>query len=184
MPLLLALAAEVSAGSAGWAAVGLPGLGPRAAADAGLELGAGLWIDAPGRSWPQVLATVLEAVPVVMTGPLPPAPDRVARRLSAVMRRSGAVLLASGSWEGADVRLHVTSAVWDGVGEGFGILRGRRATVISTGRGAATRVRQADLWLPGPDGQVAPVLPSAADPVTGEMPGNAVAGRPVLRVLG
>ncbi|WP_327309819.1 hypothetical protein OG730_41790 (plasmid) [Streptomyces sp. NBC_01298] len=183
MPLLLALAAEASAGTAGWAAVGLPGLGPRAAADAGLDLGAGLWIDTPGRSWPQVLATVLEAVPVVMVGHLPPAPDRVLRRLSAVMRRSGAVLLAAAAWDGADVRLQVTSATWDGVGEGFGLLRGRRATVLSTGRGAAARARHADLWLPGPDGRVAPVS-SDTDTATGGMPDNTAVSRPVLRVLG
>ncbi|MFE4309185.1 hypothetical protein ACFRR6_24410 [Streptomyces sp. NPDC056891] len=183
MPLLLALAAEASAGSAGWAAVGLPGLGPRAAADAGLELGAGLWIDSPGRSWPQVLATVLEAVPVVLVGHLPVAPDRVLRRLSAIMRRSGAVLLAAGAWDGADVRLQVTSATWDGVGEGFGLLRGRRVTVLSTGRGAAVRARRTDLWLPGPDGRVSPVI-AATDTATDRMPDSAGVGRPVLRVLG
>ncbi|MEO3976883.1 hypothetical protein [Streptomyces sp. CAU 1734] len=182
VPLLLALAAEASAGSAGWAAVGLPGLGPGAAADAGLELGAGMWVDDPGRRWPQVLATVLEAVPVVMVGVVPPVPERVTRRLAAVMRRSGAVLLAAGSWEGAAVRLNVTTAVWDGVGTGSGILRGRRVTVVAAGRGEAARPRRAEMWLPGPDGRVAPL-----DPATVEQPsagGEAAGGRPVLRVLG
>ncbi|MFB7836139.1 hypothetical protein [Streptomyces sp. NPDC056056] len=183
MPLLLALAAEACAGSVGWAAVGLPGLGPRAAADAGLDLGAGLWIDSPGRSWPQVLATVLEAVPVVLVGHLPAAPDRVLRRLSAIMRRSGAVLLAASSWDGADVRLQVTSAAWDGVGEGFGLLRGRRATVLSTGRGAASRPRRTELWLPGPDGRVSPVISDMEAPAV-RMPDSTGGGRPVLTVLG
>ncbi|MPY61961.1 hypothetical protein [Streptomyces spongiae] len=58
MPLLLALAAEVSADSAGWAAVGLPDLGPLAAADAGLDVGAGLWVDEPGRH--RVLSRVVD----------------------------------------------------------------------------------------------------------------------------
>ncbi|MFD6465377.1 hypothetical protein [Streptomyces goshikiensis] len=184
LPLLLALAAAASAGSAGWAVVALPELGPRAAADAGLELGAGMWIDAPGRRWPHVLATVLEAVPVVMVGPLPPAPDRVARRLSAVMRRSGTVLLAAEVWEGAEVRLRVTTAVWEGVGTGFGLLRGRRATVVSTGRGAADQARRADLWLPGPDGLVATIAPAAADTAIPGSEGATVTGRRGLRVLG
>ncbi|MFI6689509.1 hypothetical protein [Streptomyces sp. NPDC050485] len=156
MPLLLALAAEASAGSAGWAAVGLPQLGALAAADAGLDLGAGMWVDEPGPHWPQVLATVVEAVPVVMVGALGPVPDRIGRRLSALLRRSGSILLAANAWAGAELRLAVTTATWEGVGSGYGLLRGRRARVISNGRGAAAEPRQADLWLPGPNGAAEP----------------------------
>ncbi|MEU0341908.1 hypothetical protein ABZ092_23860 [Streptomyces bobili] len=182
MPLLLALAAEVSAESAGWAAVGLPDLGALAAADAGLDVGAGLWVDEPGRQWPQVLATLLEAVPVVLAGPVPPAPARIARRLAAIMRRSGAVLLTVQPWEGADLSLQVSSPVWVGVEQGFGVLRGRRVTVTSTGRGAAARPRQADLWLPGPDGSVTAVALPAGEPASGvRVP---AAGRAALRVVG
>ncbi|WP_225887611.1 hypothetical protein [Streptomyces canus] len=182
MPLLLALAAEVSAESAGWAAVGLPDLGALAAADAGLDVGAGLWVDEPGRQWPQVLATLLEAVPVVLTGPVPPAPARIARRLAAIMRRSGAVLLTVQPWEGADLSLQVSSPVWVGVEHGFGVLRGRRVTVTSTGRGAAARPRQADLWLPGPDGSVTAIAKPTGEPTSGvRVP---AAGRAALRVVG
>ncbi|MEU0108350.1 hypothetical protein ABZ313_23730 [Streptomyces sp. NPDC006251] len=182
MPLLLALAGAAAAGSAGWAAVGLPHLGALAACDAGLDVGAGLWIDEPGRQWAQVLATVLEAVPVVLVGPMPPAPDRITRRLAAVMRRSGAVLLAAQAWEGADLRLRVSSAVWVGVGTGFGLLRGRRVTVTATGRGVAARPRRADLWLPGPDGAVATASTPVADP--DGVAGMRAAGRAALRVVG
>lgn len=167
MPLLLALAAEAAAAGEGWAAVGLPRLGALAAAGAGLELGAGIWVDLPGRQWPQVVATALEAVPVVLVGGLPAVPDRIGRRLAAVGRRSGSVLLAADTWTGADLRMRVTSAVWEGVGSGHGVLRGRRARVLAAGRGAAGRVRQADLWLPGPDGTVRP----ATEPFPGASPG-------------
>jgi hypothetical protein len=186
MPLLLALAAEASAAAAGWAAVGLPQFGALAADAAGLDLSSGMRIDDPGRHWAQVLATVLEAVPVVLVGPLGVVPDRVARRLSAVMRRSGSVLLAAGPWPGAEIRMQVVSATWEGVGGGRGLLRGRRVQVAAGGRGSAVATRYAEMWLPGPDGRVAPV--HHAD---GERTGEAapvVAGvrerRPALRVVG
>ncbi|MEU5900234.1 hypothetical protein [Streptomyces venezuelae] len=189
LPLLLALAGE-AASSGGWAAVGLPQLGALAASDAGLELSAGLVVDEPGRAWTQVLAVLLETVPVVLVGPLGPAPDRVARRLAAIMRRSGSVLLSATSWPGAEVRLTVGRARWEGVSGGHGLLRGRRVTVTSSGRGAAAASRSADLWLPGPTGSVAfapAPAPEAADadgvgPVRGA--GGAMSPRPVLRVVG
>ncbi|MEU6349942.1 hypothetical protein ABZ896_11510 [Streptomyces sp. NPDC047072] len=157
MPLLLALAAQAAQGTAGWAAVGLPQLGMLAAEAAGLELARGMRIDEPGPRWGQVLAITLEAVPVVLVGALGPVSDQVARRLGAVLRRSGSVLLAADRWEGAEVRLRVVAASWDGVGQGHGLLRGRRVTVEAAGRGAAGAARHADMWLPGPDGRIAPL---------------------------
>lgn len=156
MPLLLALAAQSAAGTSGWAAVGLPQLGALAAQSAGLDLARGMRIDHPGDRWAQVLAIALEAVPVVLVGSRP-VHGQAARRLGAVLRRSGSVLLAADGWEGAEVRLRVVAAAWDGVGQGHGLLRGRRVTVAATGRGAAAATRYAEMWLPGPDGRAAPV---------------------------
>ncbi|MCI3242055.1 hypothetical protein [Streptomyces spinosisporus] len=160
MPLLLALAAKASGGTVGWAAVGLPQMGALAAQSAGLELSSGIRIDDPGRQWAQVLATVAEAVPVVLVGRLGPVPDRIARRLAAVLRRSGSVLLAAGSWQGAEVRMKVVSATWEGLGGGHGLLRGRRVRVAAAGRGTAAVARYAEMWLPGADGQVTAALPT------------------------
>lgn len=178
LPLLLALAAEASRAvgaerGGAWAVVGLPQLGALAAADAGLDLGAGMWVDQPGRRWPEVVATAVEAVPVVLLG-LPAGvrgvgraagqgsvPDRTVRRVGALLRRSGAVLLVAGHWPGAEVRLRVSQAVWEGVdSEGYGLLRGRRTRVAVSGRGAE---RGGELWLPGPQGVSAPRGVSAAD---------------------
>ncbi|MFG2794615.1 hypothetical protein [Streptomyces sp. NPDC048419] len=103
MPLLLALAAEASAGAVGWAAVGLPNVGALAAQEAGLDLASGMRVDDLGRQWARVLTTVAEAVPVTLVGAVGPVPDRGARRLVAVLRRSGSVLLSVGSWQGAEV---------------------------------------------------------------------------------
>ncbi|MFF4257885.1 hypothetical protein ACFY1L_42530 [Streptomyces sp. NPDC001663] len=187
MPLLLALAAEVSSGGVGWAAVGLPQMGALAAQAAGLELESGMRIDDPGRQWAQVVATVAEAVPVVLVGGrLGAVPDRIARRLAAVLRRGGSVLLAADSWQGAEVRMRVVSAAWEGIGGGHGLLRGRRVRVASVGRGAAAAPRYAEMWLPGPGGRIVPVHTDAAAggpaAVTASPAGHR--GRPVLRVVG
>lgn len=194
LPLMLALAAQ-AAGDGGWAAVGLPGLGALAASGAGLDLGAGMWVDRPGKRWPEVVATVVEAVPVVLLGALGPVPERAGRRIGALLRRSGSVLLAAGEWPGAEVRLRVREAVWEGVGDdGHGLLRGRRVRVEAYGRGAAGVPRSARLWLPGSDGGVSVVSAASVaedDPAPGERgPGErtprpgAEARRGPLRVVG
>ncbi|MCL6289661.1 hypothetical protein M1212_17410 [Streptomyces sp. 43Y-GA-1] len=132
----------------------MPELGGLAAAQAGLDLATGLVVSDPGPRAAQVLAVLLESVPVVLVGASVRVPERAVRRLRAVMRRSGAVLLAAGRWPGADVQLRVAPVGWTGVGRGHGLLRGRRVTVTAGGRGAAAAPRSAELWLPGPDGLV------------------------------
>ncbi|MEU9931599.1 hypothetical protein [Streptomyces anulatus] len=165
LPLLLALAALAAADSVAWAAVGVPELGGLAAAQAGLDLATGLVVSDPGPRAAQVLAVLLESVPVVLVGASVRVPERAVRRLRAVMRRSGAVLLAAGRWPGADVQLRVAPVGWAGVGRGHGLLRGRRVTVTAGGRGAAAAPRSAELWLPGPDGLVGRVERGPAEAV-------------------
>ncbi len=136
--------------------IGLPELGVLAAESMGLDVGLGMFVDHPDRRWPEVVTMLAEAVPVLLLGACGPATGRTAQRLAAVQRRTGAVLLTSGAWEGADVRLAVTQARWDGVGVGHGLLRARRVEVTASGRGAAGGApRTARLWLPGPNGRAA-----------------------------
>jgi hypothetical protein len=88
-----------------------------------------------------------------------------ARRLVARVRERGAVLVAVGGelpGERSPLRLTVTASTWQGLGEGWGHLQGRRVTVEARGRGEAARGRRAELWLPGPDGTVAVAEPVAA----------------------
>jgi hypothetical protein len=153
--LCLALAAGASHAGAWCAVVGLPALGVLAAADLGLDPGRLLLIAEPGGSWPQVVASLLDGCDIVLLRP----PDRpsaqLRRKLEAVARRYGSVLLVAGEWDGAQARLRVARQEWAGIGAGHGRLRARKAEVVAEGRGARPRTQW--LWLPGPDGAVAEV---------------------------
>ncbi|QPP05150.1 hypothetical protein G4Z16_00690 [Streptomyces bathyalis] len=181
VPLLLALAAEAVGEAGSWAVIGMPHLGVLAAESMGLDAGMGMFVDHPGRRWPEVVAALAEAVPVLLVGVCGPATGRTVQRLRVVLRRTGAVLLTAGAWEGADVRLAVTWARWEGVGVGHGLLRARRVEVAAFGRGAAGGApRTARLWLPGPEGRAValpetePSAGSPADMATGRGPNAAL----------
>jgi hypothetical protein len=165
--LALALVAGPSAAGSWCAAVGVPSLGLVAAAEAGVAVGRLALVASPGPDWAAVVAALLDALDVVLVRP----PDRVragdARRLVARARERGAVLVPLGRWEGADVRLSVVSASWQGVEEGAGHLRARLVEVAAEGRGAAARPRRARLWLPAPGGQVLAAAPRPAVPTSG-----------------
>jgi hypothetical protein len=160
----LALALTVAASQAGsWGAVvGLPSLGAVAAAGLGVALERLALVPDPGDQWATVTAALVDAVDIVLVQ----VPRRLraadARRLAARARERGTVLIPVGQgWvEGADLRLSVTGAEWWGLGEGYGHLQARTAEVVASGRGAASRHRRVQLWLPGVAGTVA-----AYDPV-------------------
>jgi hypothetical protein len=88
---------------------------------------------------------------------------QVRRRLEAVLRRCGGVLVVAGDWDGAQARLLVTRQEWAGIEAGHGRLRARRVLVVADGRGAAARPRTRWLWLPGPDGSVRPAGEAVAE---------------------
>jgi hypothetical protein len=150
----LALLAEASAAGSWCGVAGVPTLGVIAAAGMGAEPTRLMLVPEPGPSWPQVVASMLEACEVVLVRLPEPPSGQVRRRLEGTLRRSGGVLIAAGAWDGAPVRLRVTRRSWTGIGDGYGRLRGCRAEVVAEGRGAAVRPRRQWLWLPGPDGTV------------------------------
>jgi hypothetical protein len=158
------LAPATEAGS--WAAlVGLPAAGLLAAAGSGVALERLAVVAPPGRSWPTVLAALLDGFDVVVASPARvKATD--ARRLSARARERGTVVVLAGSgavaaWpEGADLRLALTAPAWDGLGRGHGHLQRRRLHLEVSGRREAARPRSADLWLPARVDPVAPVDPT------------------------
>jgi hypothetical protein len=167
----LALMAEASSRGGWCAAVGVPELGVAAAAAMGVEPARLVLVDEPGRRWPEVVAALLEGVEVVLLRPDARPNPTVIRRLTALARRHGSVIVSAAAWDGAQVRLRVREASWEGVGNGHGHLRGRRALVHAEGRGAAGPGRQAWVWLPDREGQI--TTPATTGDATGPAPRQA-----------
>jgi len=163
--LALTLLAGASQAGAWCAAVGLPGLGLVAAGEHGIALDRLVLVDAPGDAWATVVATLVEALDVVLVRPAQRRSESDVRRLSARVRERESVVVAIGEWSGSDVRLAQTRCRWEGLGPGHGHLRARRVEVQVTGRGAAARPRTAVLWLPGPGGGAEPIVAPAVSPV-------------------
>jgi hypothetical protein len=151
--LALTLAAAATRQEAWAAAVGLPSLGLRAAAELGVDLERLALVPVPGDRWPVAVAALLDGMDLLLLGLPGRARAADARRLIARSRERGTVLVVldpSGSrWpEVPDLRLSVADARWEGLGCGHGHLCRRRLDVVVKGRRAATRERRATLWLP------------------------------------
>jgi hypothetical protein len=162
----LALVAGASQANSWVVAVGVESLGFLAAGGLGVDLGRLVVVNGLSRrAAPQVVAALLDGVDVVVLGrsALAQLSARDGRRLAARLRERGVVLVGiDGALPGgpATLRLTVTAATWHGIVEN-GYLRARRVTVELGGQGAAARARRAELWLPGPDGALAPVQRSS-----------------------
>jgi hypothetical protein len=166
----LALIAGAAADGGWCAAVGLPDLGVLSAAAMGAAPERLLLVDDPGDRWPDVVAALIDAVDLVLVRPRARPSPTLTRRLATLARRGRCVLVADGDWGGAQLRLDVAAAEWTGPGAGHGHLTSRRARVVATGKGAAGPGRSAWVWLPGPDGAVAPAAaPVAAGRATFEV---------------
>jgi hypothetical protein len=160
--LSLALVAGAVADGAWCAVVGVPVIGMRAAAEAGVDPDRVLLVAEPGPRWPQVVASLLDGFDIVLLRPPDQPSASLRRKLEAAARRYGSVVVVAGDWPGAQSRLLVTDEEWTGIGAGYGRLHARRAHVSASGRGAGERPRSAWLWLPGPDGSVTMAADRAA----------------------
>jgi hypothetical protein len=146
--LALALVSAASASGSWCAAVGLPALGMGAAAAAGADLSRFALVPDPGSQWPDVTAALLDALDVVLVRGSLASNQTPARRLVSRARERGSVLVALGSWPQRDLSLRAESSQWEGLGQGHGHLCRRTMTVVSAGRGAASRERRTTLTLP------------------------------------
>ncbi len=155
--LSLALAADAVTAGAWCAVAGVPHAGIAAAANSGLDPARLLLIDDLGQNWPQVVASLLDGCDLVLLRPPEDPSAQTRRKLEAIVRRHGAVLLVAGEWDGAQARLRVVASEWIGIGWGHGRLRARRVQVVADGRGGWSRPTSRWLWLPGPDGGITEV---------------------------
>jgi hypothetical protein len=181
--LCLALAAVASTAGAWSALAGMPEAGLLAATRLGLDAERMLFVPEPGTAWPQVVASLLDGCELVILRPPDQAqpPPQLRRRLEAVLRRAGGVLLVAGDWPGAQVCLRVRQQHWTGLGDGHGRLRACCAQVTAEGRGEAARARTRWLWLPAEDGRVTAADPADIPATTADLPAVAVPG---LRAVG
>ena len=140
--LLLAVAAKASAEGAWAAIVGMPHVGVVAAARRGMDLARVALIPHPGTQAPAVLGACVDGMDMVIAGRGLAISDADRRSLAARARERGAVVLAEGVWQGANVTLTVERSRWSGLGAGEGRLREREITVAVSGRsvGATRRV--------------------------------------------
>jgi hypothetical protein len=164
--LALALAVGPSGAGSWCAVVGAPALGLVAAAELGVTLERFPLIAAPARTWTRAVATALEAFDLVLAWPpVGGLPSSEARRLTALGRERGSVLVTCGGpgWPvRTDLRLEAVRSEWVGLDRGHGRLRARRLDVVVTGRGSASMPRRSALWLPSPDGGIASAPNAAA----------------------
>jgi len=178
----VSLALTVAAGPAAegaWVGVaGLPGLVVAAAAELGVPPERLVLVNEPGRApgqrfgdatWGEVVAALIDGFDVVVLGATAAEALRpgTARRLASRLQARGGVLLLAGGAGAftADVTLSAADVRWHGLADGHGVARGRQAVVQVAGR-RIPRPRRAPLWLPSPDGSVAPVGAAVAESAT------------------
>jgi hypothetical protein len=155
--LALALAAGATQANLWAAAVGIPELGVVAAVETGVALQRFVLVPDPDRRWAQAVATLLHAVDLVLTRAPTAGGQHLCRQLTARTRERGGVLLVLGAWPAPDLTLRVRNGPWSGLEAGAGRLTQRWVEVVTSGRGAAARPREARLWLPSRDGTVQPL---------------------------
>ncbi len=157
-------------GSEGWVAVvGLPAFNLVAAASHGLRLDRVILVDEPGPGrLATVIATLLEAVDVVVIAPPTGVGSQDARRLAGRAREQESVLFhldGGATWPTAlNLSLSTSILSLEGIGQGYGHLRGTQARVKAQGRRGGSRPISVDVWLPNSEGKLAVLEPVQPEP--------------------
>lgn len=173
--LVMTLLAGPSAAGSWCGVVGVPDFGVEAAQRFGIDLDRIALVPQPGDQWLAVTAAVADVMDVVVVRPPKRASDGEVARLSARLRQRGTTLIALGPWPQSEAMLSLSSSTWTGIGAGHGYLEARRATVMVSSRlGGAPR--QAQLWMPDPQGHVVTALRGADRPQPASASG--AAGQP------
>lgn len=145
---LLAMALMAGPSAAGsWAAVvGAGDFGVEAAAELGVDLDRTILVDDPGQGWLEVVAALIDVMPMIVVRPPDAITARQASRLAARLRKRDGLLIALGDWPHAEARLSIQRSSWSGIGRGHGRLTGHRVELLAELR--TGQHRRGDLWLP------------------------------------
>ncbi|MEV7528168.1 hypothetical protein [Agrococcus sediminis] len=137
---LACLGAAMPAGAWG-AIVGMPDLGVEAARDLGVPIERIALVPHPGRAWFDVVASLAEAMPVVLAA----SPGRVthtdAARIAARLRQASSTLLVAGPWPNAATVVRSLRAEWEGLADGDGRIAGGSLLVEASSGGAPRLAR-------------------------------------------
>ena len=135
---LACLGAAMPRGAWG-AIVGMPDLGLEAARDLGVPMDRVALVPHPGRSWLDVVASLAEAMPVVLAvSPGRVAPTEAAR-LAARLRQASSTLLIEGPWPNAATVVRQVRAEWQGLADGDGRIAAG-SLVVEAASGGAPRL--------------------------------------------
>ncbi len=126
----MALAAGASqagewVGFAGWNDFGV-----EAAQQQGIVLSRTVLVPAPGEHWLEVTAALIDVLKVVVLRPNGGVDPKSASIIEARLRARSAVLVVQGEWPRCEARISLDEVAWDGIGQGEGRLRSRRAAVV------------------------------------------------------
>lgn len=133
--VLLALVAQVTR-QGGWVAfVGTWQINFVAAQDLGMDLAQVAVIPQVGELGPEIMATLVDGMDLVVVGPGVGLTHRQQGRLSARARERGTTLLTAGPWQGARVQLHGQPGPWQGAHHGLGRLTSCQYQIQDSARG-------------------------------------------------
>lgn len=147
--LAMTLMAGPSAAGSWSAVIGVGDFGLEAAAELGVDLDRTILVADPGQAWLEVVAALVDVLPVVVVRPPEGVGQQQAARLSARLRQRDAMLIALGDWPRAEARLSIRRSSWSGIGRGHGRLTGHRVEVLAELH--TKQRRMAELWLPSFD---------------------------------
>lgn len=123
-----------------WGAiVGMPDLGIEAARDLGVPIDRVALVPHPGRSWLDVVASLAEAMPVVLAASPGSVSPTDAARLAARLRQASSTLLVAGPWPNAATVVRSVRAEWQGLADGDGRIAAGGLIVEVASGGAPSR---------------------------------------------
>ena len=143
--VLLALAAQVTQ-QEGWTAfVGTTDINFVAAQDLGMKLERVIVVPEPGGHVPEIMATLIDGMDLVVVGQQLGLTSRQQSRLTARARERGTTILVAGQWPGARLHLYGRAGQWQGANQGLGRLTTCQYRVERGSQGH--RIQHADVQL-------------------------------------